>query len=396
MKRLLIADGYFQWPPGGGGIRDIAEVANGLCAEFEVILLAPRFGFRGFIGYRKGLNFDVETLPFDKASFNAPNVLRSFRRAIRKIGPDLILVGNGNDMKPSMMIASRGYRTYVRLYSYELLCPISHGLLFKNDGICESCYLFDGIGCAICAFSHPRRTHYDREPFRAFTPFVPVYRRYIRESLEIPEAFILTSRYMDRRYSEIIEPGRRTMIPSGLDTSRFIPGDADRELIRIFSAGRVSDPTKGIDKLVEACELLWNGRKDFRLLLAGHEMPRGAYEFVESLGWVSENKLPSIYASSDIVVVPSTWAEPFGMVALEGMGSGKPVIASRVGGLVDFVAHGKNGLLFSPGSVKELAEALELLMDSPTLRRRMGRAARSTANRYDWKEIIPMYLDLLS
>ena len=396
MKRLLIVDGYFQWPPGGGGIRDIAEVANGLTREYNVTLMAPRFGFRGFIGYRKGLNFEVMTLPFDKASFNGPNVLRSFRRAIQRLDPDVVLVGNGNDMKPMMILASRGYRTYVRLYSYELLCSISHGLLFKDGKTCSSCYPHNPLVCALCSLRHPRRTHYDREPIRALTPMMPIYSRYISESLKIPEAFILTSRYMDRRYSMIIESGRRAMIPSGLDTSRFLPGDSDGDLFRIFSAGRVSDPAKGIDKLIDACDLLWRKRKDFRVLLAGHDMPPGLHEFVESLGWVSERRLPSIYKSSDIVAIPSIWAEPFGMVALEGMGSGKPVIASRSGGLVDFVAHGKNGLLFTPGDSFELAEALEHLMDAHRLRERMGRAARQTALRYDWEKIIPMYLELIS
>jgi len=397
-ERLLVVDGYFHWPPGGGGIRDIAEVANGLSAEYEVVLLAPRYGFRGWIGYRKGLKFEVKTIPFDKVDFSAPTVLRRFRSAIRRIDPDLVLVGNGNAMKPFMIIACEGYKTFVRLYSYELLCPVSHGLLFNSNRVCDSDFLADPIRCVGCLLRHPQRSVYDREALRGFVVSYPTHKRAIQRCLASPEAFIVTSRYMRRRYSPSIEPERLAMIPSGLDCSRFAPGESnDHDTVTIFSAGRVDDPAKGLPTLVDASELLWKKRKDFRLRIAGRGMKaRADLPFLVDAGWISERKLPSAYVSSDIVVVPSIWAEPFGMVALEAMGCGKPVVASKVGGLTDFIMHGRNGYHFPPGRADELCQALEDLVESPRRRKRFGRAARNKALQYDWPRVIPRYLELLS
>jgi glycosyltransferase involved in cell wall biosynthesis len=393
---VLVVDGYFHWPPRGGGIRDIAEVANGLSADHEVTFLVPGYGFRGWFGYRKGLDFAVQTVPFDGVSFNGPTVLRRFRKAIGKINPDVVIVANGNAMKPFMILASRGYRTLVRLYSYELLCPVSHGVLFNRNGVCESNYLGDRYGCIPCWARHSRRGSYDRETVRSLALMPSTYARYLRESLSVPEAFILSSKYMRRRYSQIIDPDRTVIIPSGLDCRRFAPnGSAEGGPIRIFGAGRLSDPTKGLGTLMEAGERLWDSREDFRIQVAGHSQTQEGRGFVESLGWISERKLPAAYARSDIVVVPSVWAEPFGMVALEGMGCGKPVVASRTGGLQDFVTPGRNGYLFDPGHVDDLTDLLAGLMESPRKRRRLGRAARLTALRYDWTRIVPEYDNLL-
>ncbi len=396
MKRLVILDGYFHWPPGGGGIRDIATVANGLAKEYETILLAPSYRFRGKIGYKKGLDFEVRTIPFDEASFNGPEVLRRFRKSVMGLNPDVVLVGNGNAMKPFLILASRDYRTIVRLYSYELLCPISHGLLFDRRSICESNYIRDGGRCLRCWMRHPQRSAYDRETMRALAVSLPTYHRHLRKSFEVPEAFIVTSRYMSRRYSEIIDPERIVMIPSGLDCTRFAPRESnDHEVVRILSTGRVGDPTKGLDSLIRAAGVLWKATKDFRLIIAGRGVPSNAGEFLKDAGWVSERKLPSLYAASDIVVVPSLWAEPFGMVALEGMGCGKPVVASRTGGLTDFVVHGRNGCLFEPDQVGQLAEILGFLVESPRERKRLGMRARHTALLYDWAQVVPQYARLL-
>ena len=102
--------------------------------------------------------------------------------------------------------------------------------------------------------------------------------------------------------------------------------------------------------------------------------------------------MPIYYSSSDVVVLPSL-SENFPVVALEAMSSGKPVIASRVGGIPELVSNNKNGILVSPGNVEQMVEALLRLLENPSLRNRMGDMGRKIVEeKFDWKKIGQLYL----
>jgi glycosyltransferase involved in cell wall biosynthesis len=100
-----------------------------------------------------------------------------------------------------------------------------------------------------------------------------------------------------------------------------------------------------------------------------------------------------------IALVPSVWAEPFGLVAIEAMAAGRPVIASRTGGLADIVVDGETGLLVTPGDPVALRQAIEKLLADPVLRERMGQAGKRRVEVYRASHIIPSveqaYRDLL-
>jgi glycosyltransferase involved in cell wall biosynthesis len=80
----------------------------------------------------------------------------------------------------------------------------------------------------------------------------------------------------------------------------------------------------------------------------------------------------SVVAALDVAVVPSVQPEPFGCVVIEAMAAGTPVVGSRCGGIAEQIVHEVSGLLFVPGDAQALANALERLLDDPTLRRRMA------------------------
>jgi glycosyltransferase involved in cell wall biosynthesis len=92
--------------------------------------------------------------------------------------------------------------------------------------------------------------------------------------------------------------------------------------------------------------------------------------------------------------VPSVWAEPFGLVAIEAMAAGTPVIASATGGLVEIVEHCRTGLLVSPNSVDGLAAAMRALDGDDALARRLGDAARLEAERYTAEAVVPSIEDV--
>lgn len=110
---------------------------------------------------------------------------------------------------------------------------------------------------------------------------------------------------------------------------------------------------------------------------------------VHFLGTVPTNELKNVYASADIFVCPSEWPEPFGMVNVEAMAAGKPVIASRIGGIPEIVAHGETGLLVEPADPLALARGVEQLMADEQLRRSMSVAGYARARDYfNWERVL--------
>ena len=100
------------------------------------------------------------------------------------------------------------------------------------------------------------------------------------------------------------------------------------------------------------------------------------------LSHVKSSDMPGVYAASDVTVMPSVWPEPFGLVALEALAAGKPVIASHVGGLPELVGP-HNGRLVPPEDERALETCLEAFTD-PELRAQTGRNARESATRFSW------------
>jgi D-inositol-3-phosphate glycosyltransferase len=111
------------------------------------------------------------------------------------------------------------------------------------------------------------------------------------------------------------------------------------------------------------------------------------------LGPVHESHLSAVYNACDIFVMPPVRDEMFGMAALEAESCGKPVVASRLGGLVEAVGP-ECGIFVNPGDPVVLAEALRTLIDDPDLRTRFGTAGTAHATRFEWSAIAQEYVRL--
>jgi len=395
--RIAILDSYFNWPPSGGGIRAIKEVASGLAKRgYEPILIIPEYESRGVV--TGNLNFEIQKIKFNKFDFTGFNLYRRIKSVLSRLQPDVVLVGNGNLLKPYMILASRKYPVIVRLYSYELLCPLYYGLLFKDSHVCDSNYILSPYKCIPCMFN---KEYIAKLNFKRSFPFLlPLYHRITKESLKIPEKFILTSDYMKRRFYEIIPIEKLEIIPSGVATDKFKPYESEksnREIKHIFFPSRPDDPLKGLNTLINAANIIWKQRRDFRILVTGNtNINIEKYPFLIQKSWKSENEICSTYATSDFAVVPSLWAEPFGLAALEAMSSGIAVIASQTGGLTEFIEDGKTGILVPPGDYKTLASKINELLDDDEKRIKLGTKAREAIlHRYDWSLIINEYVTVI-
>jgi D-inositol-3-phosphate glycosyltransferase len=200
------------------------------------------------------------------------------------------------------------------------------------------------------------------------------------------------------------QPEKIRVIPGGVDLDCFHPIDreqARRELhledyrrVLLF-AGRLQ-PYKGLDLLLSAMTHLPNGRS-VRLLVVGGNSGKadelaklnslvgelGINNKVSFVGAVEHDRMPIFYNAADICVIPS-YHESFGLVAVEALASGTPVVASRVGGLATIVKDGETGYLFDERSPETLAMYLCLLMLENEIRESMAKAARSSVMKYDW------------
>jgi D-inositol-3-phosphate glycosyltransferase len=208
-----------------------------------------------------------------------------------------------------------------------------------------------------------------------------------------------------------------TVIPPGVDVGKFypIPPDEAKEYIGVPPCGRMLlfvgriEPLKGLDVLIEAIGIMHQNEvlKDNPFCLAiigGHpevnktqvdlEMSRikalteqyGLKNLVTFLGKRSQDSLPYYYSAAEAVVVPSHY-ESFGMVALEAMACGTPVVASQVGGLAYLVQDGVTGYTVPVDEPMTLADRLTLLLQDENLRDQLGRQAVHLAQDYAWEKI---------
>ncbi|MGC8969532.1 MAG: glycosyltransferase family 4 protein [Conexivisphaera sp.] len=201
------------------------------------------------------------------------------------------------------------------------------------------------------------------------------------------------------------------VIPNGF--TPLAPPDADPAAIKrryasdsermVFFVGRMVHE-KGVSVLVDAALELLGRRRDAKFVLAGDGPLRldlmrrvessGLAEKFYFLGFVSDEELAELYAAADLAVFPSIY-EPFGIVALEAMSMGKPVVVSDVGGLAEVVENGVNGLKFPCCDPHALAWAISWMLDHPDEASRMGaEGARIARERYSWDVLSGRTLDV--
>lgn len=197
--------------------------------------------------------------------------------------------------------------------------------------------------------------------------------------------------------------------PCGVDTALFRPHgpmEVRRRRYRIATIGRLV-PRKGVGTAVTALALLAElGFADVELMVVGGVGgPGGISKDPEAIrimalandlgvadrvimrGQLSREQIPALLRSVDAVVC-TPWYEPFGIVPLEAMACGRPVVAAAVGGLKDSVVHGLTGLHVRPRNPQEVAEALVSLLADPSLARQLGEAGvRRVQSRYTWDNV---------
>ena len=200
------------------------------------------------------------------------------------------------------------------------------------------------------------------------------------------------------------DPERIEVIYNGIDprflslpqTKDMANEDDTNACAQLLFVGRLRDE-KGILVILKALDLLMNeqsrkgpekpclhlnvfgsGDKTYVGELEAFLHEKHLADLVTFHGKVSQDELIRYYDCSDVMLVPSLWQEPFGLVIAEAMARGLPVIASNIGGPAEILTHGVNGLLIEPGDAQVLASAITQLLENPRQRAQLAQAARVT------------------
>lgn len=257
---------------------------------------------------------------------------------------------------------------------------------------------------------------------------ITIERRAVRESSAIVAASEIEADELRTLYDA--QDRSLWIIPCGVDPAVFRPmrqADAREATGRdqcerlILFVGRI-EQIKGIDVLLKALALLFRRRPEMRsetcLLVVGGALDADGSEAetekieglralvrdnamegnVDFVGSRDQPALALYYAAADLCAVPSL-TESFGLVALEAMACGTPVVATRVGGMQTVVEDGESGLLVPAGDHAALAEAIARVLNDHRLRMHLAHGARSRAERYTWRavgdQIVGMYETVL-
>jgi D-inositol-3-phosphate glycosyltransferase len=203
-----------------------------------------------------------------------------------------------------------------------------------------------------------------------------------------------------------------SLVPCGVDLEVFRPLDhksvrsrlgLNGEKILLY-VGRV-EPIKGLDLLVETAAQM-DFSEGVRMMVVGADVngdremdrvkqlakERDLEDKIDFVGQVDHDDLPLYYNAADVCVVPSYY-ESFGLVALESMACGTPVVATRVGGLSTIIHHGRTGYLKSWRCPEAFANSVEMIISSDGLQQSMGEAARKRAEGMGWDNVASLMWD---
>ena len=192
--------------------------------------------------------------------------------------------------------------------------------------------------------------------------------------------------------------GDAVLIPNGVAVEKFtgakpLPGDRPGPTVAFL--GRIDEPRKGLAVLLEALPELVELVPDVRLLVAGpgdvedvrESIPASLRRHVELLGLVSEADKPRVYASGDVYCAPNTHGESFGIVLIESMATGTPVVASDLEAFRRVLEDGRAGVLVPVGDAAALAVGLAGLLNDPERRSALTAVGYATVAQYDWSHV---------
>ncbi len=376
MSPLSIALLSWEYPPVvvGGLARHVHHLSHGLtrCGHQVTVVTRGLPGSEGD-GREDGVRVARVVPETDPPSADlVPWVLELNRSLLERAGPEV------RDHRPDV------------IHAHDWLVAHAAVALAERTGV--------PLVATIHATEHGRHRGRLAGPTQRFVHDVE------RWLTSVADRVIACSAYMRREVIDVLETpeDRVVAIPNQIDLTEFAPVGSrgrvrdglgiDGSPLVVF-AGRL-EYEKGVQTILEALPLVDRWIPGVRLVVAGTGTYRSELEDrcrslrlgnrVRFEGFVGESRLRDLYGAADLVVIPSLY-EPFGLVALETMAAGTPVVAADTGGLREVVEEGVTGLRFAPGDHHSLSQAMVRVLGDGSLARTLAERARdSLAARGSW------------
>lgn len=364
-----------NWAGGGGGIQQyIHDTSVAMSRAGHTVIIATDGSGSGFHQHEAWRDYPITGLAYSGKASSPESVLR-LREILHHEKPDVAYVHNILEPKMATELAN-SLPTVFFHHTHDLYCPAGSKLLQRSGGICP--YPAGAI-CFIQAFLEHCQS---RRP----NVMVQNYLRMQRAQLwarHLNRIIVSSIDMKERLLVEGFKADQIAVLPYPVPIPEILssPPLTSQPPFVLF-VGRIV-PHKGLNYLLRAMRL---SRLPYRLVVNGdgYEASKtyalahrlGVAHRVDFLGWTDKEKLTALYKSCALLVVPSVWPEPFGMVGPEAMAYAKPVVAFDVGGISDWLEHGVTGYLVPSRDVRQLTERIEQLLAEPELAQRMGRAGR--------------------
>jgi glycosyltransferase involved in cell wall biosynthesis len=387
MKILLVHSRYRSTTPSGEN-RVVEQ-------EFEA-LVALGHDIEAFVRHSD----EIESWPtWRKATLPArviwnPASRRDLAEALDRFRPDVVHIHNTFPMlSPSVLYACRdaGVPVVVTLHNYKLLC--ASGSFFRDGAVCHDC----AGGTPTPALIHGCY----RGSVFATVPTVLSARTHRRAWRDLVSAYVFVSDSQRRLLAGIDFDPERTFVKHNLVPYDGPVGAARRRQVAYLAR---LDPAKGAPLLMKAWDTYraLAGDDALRLVIAGSgplhdEVAAWAEDrpSVELAGHLTKQECFKLIGRSRAVILPSEWEETFGLVAVEAMAVGVPLLAAGHGSFPDLVSDGVDGALFEPGRPDTLAKLLLDVDTSPARYKEYGRRARTTyEDKHDPGRNIEQLLDI--
>lgn len=210
-----------------------------------------------------------------------------------------------------------------------------------------------------------------------------------------------------REFVDSYFPADYEIVPNGISLDQFhesadpLPEFMDGRPNILF-VGRFNEPRKGFRYLIRAMPMIRSQFPNVRLIVVGQGVSDRYERFLEHngindvvfAGFVSAQDLPRYYASADVFVAPSTGRESFGLILLEGLASGTPVVASSIAGYSGVIRQGIDGVLVEPKDPQALALAIVRVLADASLRERLVASGREHVRQFSWAVVAERLLDV--
>ncbi|MDY0287623.1 MAG: glycosyltransferase family 4 protein [Sphaerochaeta sp.] len=302
----------------------------------------------------------------------------TLREVVEKVSPDIFYVHKFEGI--GEILALKGERRVIRMvHDHDLYCPRRHKYYTFSRKICTH-------RCGLVCYADLAFLQRGAKGIR----FVSIRKKIVemRRNREV-DALLVGSRYMQGELERngfaaeqihlvppCVEPFEKPLQPYPPKPSILYVG----QLIR----------GKGVDTLLEGyARLMEKLDTPIEIHIVGKGNDEGSlHEYAHALackdsvhfhGWVAHDDLVGLYDESSVVVVPSRWPEPFGMVGVEAMLRARPVVGTAVGGIPDWLEDGKNGYLVPPNDPQALCDALSALVLDPHRAEQMGAMGKALA-----------------